>query len=186
MGKFSYLLSWLPLRQHIKKQRHYFANKGPCSQSYGFSSVHVWMWELDYKESWVPKNLCFWTVVLEKTLESPLDCKEIQPVHPKGNQSWIFIGRTDAEAETPILWPHDGKNWHIWKDPESGKDWRREQKGMTEDELVGWHHWLNGHEFKWTLGVGDGLGGLACCNPWGHRELDMTEQLNWAESQKEK
>ena len=112
-------------RQHIKKQRHYFANKG--SQSYGFSSSHIWMWELDYKESWEPKNWCFWTVVLENTLECPLDCKGIQPVHPKGNQSWIFIGNTDDEAETPILWPPDVKNWLIGKDPDSGKDWRQEK-----------------------------------------------------------
>ena len=128
-------------------QRHYFANKGPSSQSYGFSSSHVWMWELDNKESWLPKNWCFWTVVLEKALESPLDCKEIQPVHPKGDQSWIFIGRTDTEAEAPILWPPDAKNWLIAKDPDAGKDWRQEERGMTEDEMVGWHHWLNGHEF---------------------------------------
>ena len=118
----------------------------PLCQSYGFSSSHVWMWELDYKESWAPKNWCFWTAVLEKTLESPLDCKEIQPVHPKGDQSWIFLGRTDAEAETPILWPPDVKNWLIWKDPDAGKDWRWEEKGMTEDEMVGWHHRLNGRE----------------------------------------
>ena len=143
-------------RQHIKKQRHYFANKGPYSQSYGFSSNHVWMWELDYKESWAQKNWYFWTVVLDKTLENPLNCREIQPVHPKGNQSWIFIGRTDAEAETPILWPPDAKNWLIWKDPDAGKDWRWEEKGMTEDEMVGWHHQLNGHEFEQALGVGDG------------------------------
>ena len=115
-------------RQHIKKQRYYFANKGPSSQGYGFSSSRVWMWELEYKESWAPKNWCFWTVVLEKTLESPLDCKEIQPVHPKRNQSWMFIGRTDVEAETPILWPPDVKNWLIWKDPDAGKDWRLEKK----------------------------------------------------------
>ena len=134
-------------RQHIKKQRHYFANKGPSNQGYGFSSSHVWMWEFDYKESWVPKNWCFWTLVLEKTLESPLDCKEIQPVHPKGNESWIFIGRTDAEAETPIIWPPDAKNWLIWKDPDDWKDWSKE-KGMTGDEMVGWHHRLNGHEFE--------------------------------------
>ena len=135
-------------RQHIKKQRHYFANKGPSSQSFGFSSSHVWMGELDYKESWVLKNWCFWTVVLEKTLESPLDGKEIQPVHPKGNQSWICIGKTDAEAETPILWPSDAKSWLIGKDPDAGKDWREEEKGMTEDEMVGWHHWLHGDEFE--------------------------------------
>ena len=127
-------------RQHIKKQRHYFANKDPSSQSYGFSSSHVWMWELDYKESWVPKNWCFWTMVLKKTLKSPLDSTEIQPVNPKGNQSWMFIGRTDAKAETPILWPPDGKNWFIGKGPDPGKKWRWE-KGMTEDEMAGWHHW---------------------------------------------
>ena len=123
-------------RQHIKKQRHYFANKGLSSQGYDFSSSHVWMWELDCEESWVPKNWCFWTVVLEETLESPLDCKEIQPVHPKGHQSWVFIGRTDVEAETPILWPPDAKRWLFWKDPDSGKDWRRREKGMAEDEMV--------------------------------------------------
>ena len=117
------------------------------SQSYGFSRSHVWMWELDYKESWALKNWCFWTVVLENTLESPLDCKEIQPVHPKGDQSWVFIGRTDVQAETPILWPPDAKNWLIWKDLDAGQDWRQEEKGTIEDEMVGWHHWLNGHEF---------------------------------------
>ena len=164
-------------RQHIKKQRHYFANKGPSSQGYGFSSSHVWMWELDCEESWVLKNWCFWAVVLEKTLESPLDCKEIQPVHPKGNQSWIFVGRTDAEAETPILWPPDAKNWLIGKDP--GKDWRQEEKGMTEDEMVGWHHRLDGHEFEQASGVGDGQASLACCSLWGCRESDTIEQLNW-------
>ena len=132
----------------LKKQKHYFANKSPSSQSYGFSSSHVLMWELDYKESWVPKNWCFWTVVLEKTLESPLDCKEIQRVNPKGNQSLIFIGRSDAEAETPVLWPPDAKNWLIGKDCVAGKVWRREEKGTTEDEMVGWHHQLDGHEFE--------------------------------------
>ena len=135
-------------RQHIKNHRHYFANKGLSSQSFGSSSSRVWMWQLDYKESWALKNWCFWTVVLEKTLESPLDCKEIQPVHSKGNQSWIFIGRTDAEAETPILWPSDVKNWLIWKDPDALNDWMWEVKGSTEDEMVGWHHWLNRHEFE--------------------------------------
>ena len=144
------------LRQHIKKQRHYFVDKGPYSQSYGFSSTHVWMWELDYKESWVPKNWCFQTVVLEKTLESPLDCKEIQPVHPKGNQSWIFIGRTDAETDSPILWPPDGKNWLIRKNPDTGQDWRQEEKGTTEDEMVGWHQiwwtwvWASSGSWWWT------------------------------------
>ena len=140
----------------IKKQKYYFADKGPSSQSHGFSSSHVWMWELVYKESWAPKNWCFWTVVLEKTLESVLDCKEIQPAHPKGNQSWIFIGRTDAEAETPMLWPPDMKNWLIGKDPDAGKDWRQEEKWTTEDKMVGWHHWLDTHEFEQAPGVGDG------------------------------
>ena len=132
---------------HIKMQRRYFADQGSSSQSYGFSSSHIWMWELDYKESWEPKNWCFCTVVLEKTLESPLDSKGIQPVIPKGNQSWIFTGRTDAEAETAILWPPDVKKWLIWKDPDAGNDWRLEEKGTTEDEMVGWHQWLSGHEF---------------------------------------
>ena len=135
-------------RQHIKKQRHYFVSKGPSSQSCGFSSSHVWICELDYKESWALKNWCFWTVVLEKTLESPLDSKDIHPVYPKGNQSWIFIGRTDAEAEALILWPPDTKNWLIGKYLDAWKGRRREQKGTTEDEMVGWHHWLNGHEFE--------------------------------------
>ena len=124
------------------------------------------MWELDYKESWAPKSCCFWTVMLEKTLESPLDCKEIQPVHPKGDQSWVFFGRNDIEAETPILWPPDEKSWLIWKDPDAGKVWGQEEKGMTEDELVGCHHRLNGHEFAYTPAVHDGQGGLACCRPW--------------------
>ena len=167
-------------RQHIQKQRHYLANKGPSSQRYGFSSSRVRMWELDYKESWALKSWCFWAVVLEKTLESPLDCKEIQPVHSKGDQSWVFIGKTDVEAETPILWPPHAKSWLIWKDPAPGKDWRQE-KGMTEDEMIGWHHRLNGHEFGWTPGAGDGWGGLACCGSWGPKESDMTERLNWTE-----
>ena len=151
-------------RLHIENQRHYFANKGPSSQGYGFSSGHVLMWELDYKESWVPKNWCFWTVVLEKTLESPLDCKEVQPVHPKADKSWVFIGRTDVEAEPLILCPPDEKSWCIGKDPYAGKDLGQEEKGMTEDEMVGWHHQLNGHGFGWTPGVGDGQRGLACCS----------------------
>ena len=158
-------------RQHIKKQRHYIANKGPSRQSYDFSSSHAWMWELNYKESWVPKNWYFWTVVLEKTLESPLDCIEIQPVHPKGNQSWIFIGRMDVEAETPILWLPGTKSWLIEKDPDSWKDWKQEKKGMTEDEMVGWHHWPNEHEFEQTLGNDEGQ---MCCSPWSHIELDTT------------
>ena len=169
------------LRQHIEKHRHYFADKGPSSQSYGFSSSQVWMWELDYKESWAPKNWCFWTLVLEKTLESPLDCKEIQPVHSKGDQSWVFTGGTDVEAETLILWPPHATSWLIGKDSDAGKDWTQEEKGTTEDEMVGWHHRLNGHEFEWTPGVGDGQGGLACCSSWGHKESDTTEQLKWTE-----
>ena len=164
-------------KQYIKKQRHYFANKGPYSQSYGFSSSHVWMWELDHKESWAPKNWWFWTVALEKTLESPLDCKEIQPVHPKGSQPWIFIRRTDAEAEAPLLWPPDAKSRLIWQDPDAGKDWRQEEK-TTEDEMVGWPYWLNGHEFEQALGDSEGQGSLECCGPWGHKESDTTEQLN--------
>ena len=138
------------------------------------------MWELDDKESLVPKNWCFWTVVLEKTLESFLDCKEIKPVNPKGNQSWKFTGRTDVEADAPILWPPVVKNWLIRKDADAGKDWRKE-KGTTEDEMVGWHHRLNGYEFEQAPGVGDGQGGLACCSPWGHKESDTTEWLNWIE-----
>ena len=137
------------------------------------------MWQLDCKENWAPKNWCFWTVGLEKTLESPLDCKEIQPVHPKGNQSWIFTGRTDVEVETAILWPPDVKNWLIWEDPDAGKNWGQEEKEMTEDEMVGWHHQINGHEFVSTPGVGDGQGGLVCCSPWGLKESDTTELLNW-------
>ena len=138
------------------------------------------MWDLDYKESWAPKNWCFWTVVLEKTLESPLDSKEIQPIHPKGNQSWIFIGRSDAETEIPIRWPPDAKNWLIGKDPDAGKDWRWEEKGMTEDEMVGWHHWLDGHEFEHSLVVSDGQGSLASHSSWGHKESDTTvTELNW-------
>ena len=171
--------SYDQLRQHIKKQRHYFANRGPSNPSYGFSSRHVWMWELDHKESWTLKNWCFWTVVLEKTLASPLDCKEIQPVHPNGNHSWIFNGRTDIEAEAPILWPPDAKNWLTEKDPDAWKDWRQEEKGTTEDEIVGWHHQLDGHKFEQALGGDDGQGSLACCSPWGHKESDTTEQPNW-------
>ena len=165
-------------RQHIKKERYYFTNKVPSSQSYGFSSSHVWMWEVPYKESWALKYWCFWTVVFEKTLESPLDCMEIQPVHPKGDQSWVFIGRTDAEAETPILWPPDAKSWLIWKDPDAGKDWRQEKKETTENEMGGWYHRLDEREFEKAPGVGDGQGNLACCSPWGRKELDTSEWLN--------
>ena len=139
------------------------------------------MWELDCEESWVLKTWCFWTVVLEKTLESPLDCKEIQPVHPKGDQSWVFIGRTDAEAETPVLLPPHTKSWLTGKDLDAVRDWGQEEKGTTEDVMVGWHHWLDGHEFEWTPGVSDGQGGLVCCDSWGHKESDTTEWLNWTE-----
>ena len=135
-------------RQHIKKQRHNFADKGPSTETYGFSSSHVWMWELDHKKGWVLKNWCFWTVVLEKTFESPLDCKGIKQIHSKGNQSWIFIGKTNAEPEAPKLWQYYAKSWLIRKDPDAWKDWMQEGKGMTEDEMVGWHHWHNGHEFE--------------------------------------
>ena len=151
------------------------------SQSYGFSSGHLWIWELDYKESWALKNWCFWTVVLQKTLESPLDCKEITLVNPKGNQSWIFIGRSDAEAEASILLPPDVKNWLTEKHPYAGKDWRQEEKGTTEDEMVGWNHQLNGHEFEQALGVGQGS--LACGSPRGRKKLDTAEKLNRTERQ---
>ena len=140
------------------------------------------MWELDYKKSWALKNWCFWTAVLEKTLESPLDCKEIQPVHPKGHQSWVLFGRADVEAETPIVWPPEVKSWLIGKDPDAGKDWGQEEKGTTEDDMVEWHHRLSGHGFSWNPGVGDGQGGLACCSLWGHKESDLTERLKWTEN----
>ena len=151
------------------KQRHYFANKGPSSQSFGVSSSHLWMWEWDYKENRAPKNWCSWIVVLEKAIESPLDQKEIKPVHPQGNQSWIFIGSTVAEAEAPIVWSPDSKNWLIWKNPNAGKDWVQEEKGMTEEETVGWHHQLDGHKYS----------------TWGCKELDVTEWLNWTETQED-
>ena len=142
------------------------------------------MWELDYEESWALKNWCFWTVVLEKTLVSPLDCKEIQPVHSEGDQPWDFFGRNDAQGETPVLWPPHVKSWLIGKDSDAGRDWGQEEKGMTEDELAGWHHWLDGHESEWTPGVGDGQGGLACCNSWGYKNWtllsDWTE-LHWTD-----
>ena len=138
----------------------------------------VWMWKLDCEESWALKNWCFWTVVLEKTLESPLGCKGIQPVQPRGDQSWVFFERTDAKAETPIFWPPHAKSWLIGKDSDAGRDWGQEEKGTTEDEMTGWYHWLNGHEFEWTPGVGDGQGGLACCDIWGQKELDRTERLS--------
>ena len=173
--------SYDQLKQHIKKQRHYFATKGPSSQGYGFSSGHIWMWELGNKESWAPKNWCSWTVVLGKTLESPLDCKEIHPVHRKGDQSWVFIGRTDVEAETPILWPHDVKSWLIWKDPDAGKDWGQEEKGTTEDDTAEWHHQLDGHGFGWTAGIGDGQGrpGVLWFMGWQRVGHDWAAELNW-------
>ena len=165
----------------MEKQRHYFANKGPSSQGYGFSSGHVWMWELDCEESWALKNWCFWSVVLEQTLESHLDCKEIQPVHSEGAQPWVFFGRNDAKAETPVLWPPHAKSWLIGKDSDAGRDWGQDEKGMTEDEMAGWHHWLDGPESLWTPGVGDGQGALACCDSWGRKESDTTKRLNWTE-----
>ena len=166
----------------MQNQRHCFANKRPSSQGYGFSCGHVWMWELDCEEGWAPKNWCFWNVVLEKTLESPLDCKEIQPVHSEGDQPWVFSERNDAKAETPILWPPHAKSWLIGKDSDAVRDWGREEKGMAEDEMAEWHHWLDGHESDWTLGIGDGQGGLACCDSWGCKNSDTTEQLNWSDS----
>ena len=151
-------------RQHFKKQRYYFANKGPYSQSCGFSSSHAWMRELELKEGWASKNWCFWNVVLEKTLESPLDSNENNPVNPKGNQPWIFFGRTDAETEAPILWPPDGKSQPIRKDPDAGKDQRQEEKGTTEHEMVAWHHLLSGDEFEQAPGDGEGQGSLESCS----------------------
>ena len=139
------------------------------------------MWELDCEGSWALKNWCLWTVVLEKTLVSPLDCKEIQPVHSKGDKSWVFFGRNDAKAVTPVLWSSNAKSWLTGKDSDAGRDWGQEEKGMTEGEMSRWHHRLDGHEFEWTPGVGDGQGGLACCNSWGCKEPDMTERLNWTE-----
>ena len=164
-------------RQHIKKQRHYFV----CLVKAMVFPVVMYGCETWSEESWVPKNWCFWTVVLEKTHESPLDCKVIQPVHPKGDQSWVFIGRTDAKAETPILWPPHATSWLTEKDPDDGRDWGQEEKVVTEDKIAGWHHQLNGHEFQYTPGVGDGQGGLVCCDSCDHKESDPTERLNWTE-----
>ena len=168
-------------RQHIKKQSYYFADKVPHSQSYGFSSSHVQMWEVDHKEGWVPKNWFFWTVMLKKTLDSPLNCKVIKPVNSKGTQPWRSIGRMDAKAEAPILWPLYAKSWLTGKYPDARKDWRQEEKGTTEDKLVGWHHWwISSMDMSLSkLGVDDGQRSLACCSPWGHKESDTTEQLNW-------
>ena len=160
-------------RQCIKKWRYHFVDKSLCSPSYGFSSSHAWMWELDHKEGWALKNWCLQTVVPEKTLESPLDSK-IKPINPKGKQTWIFIGRTDAENEVPILWPPDAKNWLLGKDPVAGKDWGREEKATTEDKMVGWHHQLNGHESEQTLGASEGQGSLAFCSSCGRKESDTT------------
>ena len=163
-------LNWLKFNNIV-----YFANKGPSSQGYGFSSGHVWMRELDCEESWAPKNWCFWTVVFEKALESPLACKEVQPVHSEGDQPWVFFGRIDAKAETPVLWPPHVKSWLIGKDCDAGRHWGQKEKETTENEMAGWHHWLDGWESEWTLG------GLACCNSWGRKESDTTERLNWTE-----
>ena len=162
------------LRQRITKQWHHFANKGPYNQSYHFSSSYVRMWKLDHKEGWAPKNWCFWTVVLEKTLESSLDSKEIKPVNPKGNQPWIFVGRTDVKGEAPVLWPPDAKSQLTGKDPDAGKDWGQEEKGATEDEMIVCNHWLNGHDFEWSPGDGEGQGSLMCCSPGGCKESDRT------------
>ena len=159
---------------------HYFASKGPSSQGYGFSIGHVWMRELDCEEGWALNNWCFWNVVMEKTLESSLDCKEIQPVHSR-NQPWVFFGRNDAKAETLVLWPPHSKSWLIGKDSDAGRDWGQEEKGTTEDEMAGWRHRLDGCEFEWTPGVGDGQGGLVCRDSRGRKVLDTTKRLNWTE-----
>ena len=152
-----------------------------ASQGYGFSCGHAWMWELDCEEGWVPKNWCFWTVVLEKTLESPLDCKEIEPVHSEGDQPWDFFGRNDAKAETPVLWLPHTKSWLFGKDSDAGRDWGQEEKGTTENEIAGWHHRLDGRESGWSPGVGVGQGGLACWDSWGRKESDTTEWLIWSD-----
>ena len=158
-------------RQLHKKQRHHSADKGPYNQSYDFSSSHVRMWQLNHKEGWALKNWCLQVVVLQKTLEGPLDCKSIKPVSPKRNKHWVFIGKTDLEA--PIIWPPDMKNWLIEKDPDAGKDWGQEEKGVTENEMVGWHYWLNGHEFEQIPRDGEIQGSLACCSPWVRKEPDV-------------
>ena len=172
--------SWDQPRQHIKKQRHYFANKGPSSQGYGFSSGHVWMWELDREEGWVPKNWCFWTVVLEKThLRVPWTARRSNQSILKEISPGCSLEGLMLKLKLPILWPPHVKSWLIGKDSDAGRAWGQEEKGMTEDEMAGWHHHLNGPEFGSTPGVGDGQGGLACCNSCGHKESDTTERLNW-------
>ena len=173
-------LKWKQFQQRLflSNTIQHFANKSTYSQSYGFSSSHVQMWELDHKEGWVLKDWWFWIVAMEKTPESPLYSKEIKPVHPKGNQPWIFIGRSNAKAETPILWPPDTKSRLTGKDPDAGKDWGQEEKGAAEDEMVGWHHWLNGHDSEQTPGDSKGQGSLGCWSPWDRKELDTTEWLN--------
>ena len=165
----------------LKSRDITFPTKVPLVMANGFSCGHVWMWDLDCEESWALKNWCFWTMVLEKTPESPLDCKEIQPVHSEGDQSWVFFGRNDAKAETPVLLPPHAKSWLIGKDSDAGRDWGQEETGTTEDEMAAWHHWPDGRESEWTLGVGDGQGDLACCNSWGRKESNTTERLNWTE-----
>ena len=175
-------------RGHVKiRGKHFWGQIWPSCDSQITMKGLIFFWVMfSYwfglcEEGWAPKNWCFWTVMLENTLESPLDCKEIQPVHPKGDQSWVFIGRTDAEAETPVLWPPHVKSWLIGKDSDAGRDWGQEEKGTTEDEMAGWHHRLDVPEFEWIPGVGDGQGGLACCDSWGRKELYTTEWLNWTE-----
>ena len=166
-----------------EKQRHYFANKGQSSLGYGFSCGHVWMWELDCEEGWAPKNWCVWTMVLEKTLENPLDCKDIHPVLSEGDQPCDFFGRNDAKAEALVLWPPHAKSWLIGEDSDAGRDWGQEKKGTTQDEMAGWHHRLDARESEWALGVGDGQGGLACCDSWGRRVgHDWATELNWTET----
>ena len=162
----------------VEKQRHYSADKGPCSQGYGLPSGHVWLWEPDHKEGRMSKNWYLWTVVLEKTPESPLDSKEIKLVNLKGDQPWIFTRRTDAEAEVPVFWPSDANKQHIGKVPDAGRGWGQKEKRASEDEMVGQHYWCNEHEFGQTLGDGEGQAGLACCSLWGRKELDITRWLN--------
>ena len=171
----------MPQPVMLKKLKLNGSIKTSSSQDYGFSCGHVWMWELNCEEGWAPKNWCFRTVVLEKTLESPLDCKEMQPVHSEGDQLWDFFGRNDTKAEIPVLWPPHAKSWLIGKDSDAGRDWRQEEKGTTEDVMAGWHRRLNGRESQWTPGVGDGQGGLACFDSWGCKESDTTELLIWSD-----